>query len=202
LAVFVNSFFERRVQQLFELAGLVDKIFSSAGLEYRIAGGLAAHLCVEEIEPDAGRLTKDIGIHHLHRKHKAHNSHQSASSATPGLSQAGGRDLLVRMRSTIFACAHDCRSIWVAAVEMAQRYGLHRAAKALRLDYMRLKKRMPGGVAPAGPAPPAFLKLLGPAATGPAERVVEWESARGRMRVAMKGVTPDWTGLLRAWRES
>ncbi|MCL4863746.1 MAG: hypothetical protein KJZ93_30350 [Caldilineaceae bacterium] len=92
-------------------------------------------------------------------------------------------------------------SIWVTAVEMAQRYGLHRVAKALRLDYMRLKKRMPGAVPQAGP-PPAFLELLGPAAAGPAECVVEWESARGRMRVAMKGVTPDWAGLLRAWRES
>lgn len=93
-------------------------------------------------------------------------------------------------------------SIWVTAVEMAQRYGLHRAAKTLRLDYMRLKKRMAGAVQPAVAAPPAFLELLGPAATGPAECVVEWESARGRMRVAMKGVTPDWAGLLRAWRES
>src|SRR2546426_12633875 len=35
---------------------------------------------------------------------------------------------------------------------------------------------------------------------GAAEGVVEWESTRGRMRVAMKGVTPDWASLLRAWR--
>jgi hypothetical protein len=35
-----------------------------------------------------------------------------------------------------------------------------------------------------------------------AECVVEVESNRGRMRVAMKGVTPDWAGLLRAWRET
>jgi hypothetical protein len=85
---------------------------------------------------------------------------------------------------------------------MAQRHGLHRTAKTLRLDYMRLKKRMPEPVAPAGPVPSAFLELLAPAATVAAECVVEWESARGRMRVAMKGVTPDWASLLRAWRES
>ncbi len=47
-----------------------------------------------------------------------------------------------------------------------------------------------------------FLELLAPTAAAPAECVVEWESARGRMRVAMKGVTPDWASLLRAWREN
>ncbi|MGD1071444.1 MAG: hypothetical protein ABSB15_14985 [Bryobacteraceae bacterium] len=60
--VFVNTFFEERRAQLLSLAGLVEKSFASAGLEYRIAGGLAAHLYAEEVDPDAGRLTKDIDI--------------------------------------------------------------------------------------------------------------------------------------------
>jgi hypothetical protein len=60
--VFVNTFFEKRVEQLFELAERVEKAFSSAGLDYRVVGGLAAYLYVEEVEPDAGRLTKDIDI--------------------------------------------------------------------------------------------------------------------------------------------
>jgi len=93
-------------------------------------------------------------------------------------------------------------SIWTGAVEMAQRHGLHRTTKALRLDYTGLKKRMPAAAQPGGPVPPAFLELLAPATAGSAECVVEWESARGRMRVAMKGVTPDWASLLRAWREN
>jgi hypothetical protein len=62
MAVFVNTFFETRVEQLFDLAGLVEKIFASAGLEYRVVGGLAVYLYVEEREPDAGRLTKDIDV--------------------------------------------------------------------------------------------------------------------------------------------
>ena len=62
MAVFVNTFFEKRVDQLFDLAGLVENVFSSAGVEYRIVGGLAAYLYVEEAEPDAGRLTRDIDI--------------------------------------------------------------------------------------------------------------------------------------------
>ena len=92
-------------------------------------------------------------------------------------------------------------SIWAAAVELAKRHGLHRTTKALRLDYTGLKNRMPAVAQSTGPVVPAFLELLSPAAAGPSEYVVEWESARGRMRVAMKGATPDWASLLRAWRE-
>jgi hypothetical protein len=62
VAAFVNSFFEERVLQLFDLANLVEQVFASAGLEYRIVGGLATYLYVEDVEPDAGRLTKDIDI--------------------------------------------------------------------------------------------------------------------------------------------
>ena len=85
---------------------------------------------------------------------------------------------------------------------MAKRYGLHRTKKALRLDYAGLKKRLPALAKTAGSPPQGFLELLAPTAVSPAECVVEWESSRGRMRVAMKGVTPDWTSLLRAWREN
>jgi hypothetical protein len=62
VALFTNTFFEQRVNQLFELAGRVERAFAAAGLEYRLVGGLAAYLYVEEAEPDAGRLTRDIDI--------------------------------------------------------------------------------------------------------------------------------------------
>jgi hypothetical protein len=62
MAVFVNEFYEARLEQLFKLADTVEKIFSAAGLEYRVAGGLATYFYVEESAPDAGRLTKDIDI--------------------------------------------------------------------------------------------------------------------------------------------
>ena len=62
MPVFVNSFFEKRVEQLLELAERVERAFASAGLDYRVVGGLAAYLYIEEVEPDAGRLTKDIDI--------------------------------------------------------------------------------------------------------------------------------------------
>ena len=62
MASFVNTFFEKRVEDLFDLARLIERAFSAAGLEYRVVGDLAAYLYVEESEPDAGRLTKDIDI--------------------------------------------------------------------------------------------------------------------------------------------
>jgi hypothetical protein len=57
VTVLVNTFFEKRVEQLFDLADRVERAFAAAGLEYRVVGGLAAYLYVEEVEPDAGRLT-------------------------------------------------------------------------------------------------------------------------------------------------
>ena len=94
-------------------------------------------------------------------------------------------------------------SIWAAAADMARRHGLHRTTSVLRLDYTRLKRKIAmTPQPPSGTAPATFVELLGPVAGGPVECVVEWESARGRMRVAMKGATPDWAGLLRAWREN
>lgn len=62
MPVFVNVFFEERVERLFDLAAAVDRIFTSAGVDYRVVGGLAAYLYVEEASRDAGRLTKDIDV--------------------------------------------------------------------------------------------------------------------------------------------
>ena len=62
MSLFVNTFFEVRLQDLFNLAARVEKAFRAAGIEYRVVGGLAAYLYVEEAEADAGRLTKDIDI--------------------------------------------------------------------------------------------------------------------------------------------
>ena len=58
----VNTFFEKRVEQLFDLAQILEKAFSAAGIEYRIVGGFAVYLYVEDAAPDAGRLTRDIDV--------------------------------------------------------------------------------------------------------------------------------------------
>lgn len=60
--MFVNRFFEERAERLLDLGRCVEELFETAGLDYRVAGGLAVYLYVEEVDPDAGRLTRDIDI--------------------------------------------------------------------------------------------------------------------------------------------
>jgi predicted transcriptional regulator len=94
-------------------------------------------------------------------------------------------------------------SFWLAAVDLAKQYGVFRTAHTLRLDYMRLKRRL-GDLAPARQKPPhtAFVELV-THATDRQECVIEFESAgQAKMRIQWKSsVPPDWKELLRAWRE-
>ena len=104
-------------------------------------------------------------------------------------------------------------------MKMAGVYGLHRTARALRLDYYALKKRVnqeevaKDGVAmrPAARAraagaraavAPPFLELVPALVAG--ECVMEWESAAGaKMRVHLKGVaSPDLAALGRSFWDS
>ncbi len=94
MTVYVNRFFEERVQQLFDLGNLVEQIFASAGLEYRVVGGLATYLYVEEAAPDAGRLTKDIDI--AVRREDIGKIAKSADSFGLEYRHVAGVDMLVR----------------------------------------------------------------------------------------------------------
>ena len=53
---------DRHVEQLFEVLSRLAKAFAKAGLEYRVVGGVAVFLHVEERDPLAARLTRDIDI--------------------------------------------------------------------------------------------------------------------------------------------
>jgi hypothetical protein len=50
-------------------------------------------------------------------------------------------------------------SLWALAVRLVQRYGLNRTARALKLDYYSLKKRVQQSLAPVPPGQPAFVEL-------------------------------------------
>ena len=95
-------------------------------------------------------------------------------------------------------------ALWQSAIELAREHGLYSVARPLRLDYTQLKKRLSGVVAVSRKAaPPAFVELITAPPAAVSECVVEFESAIGsKMRIQLKGSsTPDWTSLLRAWRE-
>ena len=67
------------------------------------------------------------------------------------------------------------------------------------------KKRLGGSPASRRKAPePAFVELVAPSRAQLEECVIELESSGGsKMRIQWKaGVPPDWTTLLRAWRET
>jgi hypothetical protein len=106
--------------------------------------------------------------------------------------------------------------LWAAAVKMAGRYGLHRTARALRVDYYSLKKRVEregaadgdvatrnrtvgiargrakaSSVVPEAAAGATFVELAPPARVGSCQWTLEFENAGGaKMRLEFKGVGP------------
>jgi hypothetical protein len=97
--------------------------------------------------------------------------------------------------------------LWNSAVKMAGQYGIHRTAKALRLDYYSLKERLEQGAAPSRSVAkvvslPPFLELgsAGRAGAGAGECILEVEDGGGaKMRVYLKGIeAPDLTALSRS----
>jgi len=117
------------------------------------------------------------------------------------------RQQLERWRRTRPHRSRIPEPLWAAAVELARQHGLYPTARTLRLDYTRLKARLQsvrraGGVSSPptwGPAPPAFVELIGPGPVRFSEGVVELEGPRGRMRIELKGVAAaDLVALSRA----
>jgi hypothetical protein len=94
--------------------------------------------------------------------------------------------------------------LWAAAGELARAHGINPTAKALHLEYGKLKQRAEAA-APAvkrrvakAPAdaprrtrrttPPTFVELMAPPPGSFPGAVVELEGPRGRMRIELKGV--------------
>jgi len=118
----------------------------------------------------------------------------------------GVRERFARWRHTHRIRSRIPESLWAAAVRAAGVHGLHRTAKALRLNYYALKERVeqqstavPNPVEQAATA--RFLELPHPAPVVPCECTLELEDAGGaKMRVYLKGVgTPDLAALSRSF---
>jgi len=96
-------------------------------------------------------------------------------------------------------------SLWAAAVKMADKYGVHRTAKALRIDYYGLKKRVEAESSSTSVrtkrSVATFVELAGPLPGGSGECLVELEDDSGaKMRVHLKGVeAPDLIALSRSF---
>jgi hypothetical protein len=123
----------------------------------------------------------------------------------------------VRARFDRWRGAHIVRSrfpdsLWAAAVKMVRTYGICRTARALRVDYYSLKRRVEQDSAAAdlheGGGGATFLELPPPGAPGFAalpvgagECTLELEDAGGaKMRVHLKGfAAPDLAALSRSF---
>ncbi len=96
--------------------------------------------------------------------------------------------------------------LWVAAVKVAEKYGIHRTSKVLRLDYYRLKRRVEdvtagrAEVASEGKAA-RFFELPVSLPRNMGECLIEWEDAEGaKMRMHLTGAeTPDPAALGRSF---
>ncbi len=88
--------------------------------------------------------------------------------------------------------------LWAAAVKMVGQYGLHRTARALRVDYYSLKRRVEEAGSEPGRA--TFVEVTA-AASGVGECLVELEGADGaKMRIHLKGGdAPDLIALSRSF---
>ena len=91
-------------------------------------------------------------------------------------------------------------NLWGTAVELAKQHGVWPTARALHLDYNRLKRRVRNGDDEVKSG--AFVELISQGAVLCA-CIVEMEDARGaRMRIELKGAAADVTALSRTfWSE-
>ena len=105
-------------------------------------------------------------------------------------------------------------ALWAAAGELAREHGINRTAKALHLEYGKLKeragalgqeKKVVRKVRTAVPrhaestAAPTFMELITPRSGSLPSAVVELEGPRGRMKIELKGVaTAELVALSRA----
>jgi len=90
--------------------------------------------------------------------------------------------------------------LWASAAEVAREHGVFRTAKALRLEYGKLKRMTEA--APATAQQATFLELMPPQGVpfgpGLSECLVELEGPRGKMRIQWKGNrAPDLASLSR-----
>ena len=100
--------------------------------------------------------------------------------------------------------------LWASAVKVAGTYGIHRTARALRVDYYALKKRVEGrhavsaSKAPEEVAGATFLEVPPPVWAGSGQCTLEVEDAGGaRLRVHLKGFgPPDLAALSRSFLQN
>jgi hypothetical protein len=60
--VLVNTIFENKVEQLYDVTVRLASASEKAGIPYQIIGGFAVFSHVEAVDPLGARLTRDVDI--------------------------------------------------------------------------------------------------------------------------------------------
>jgi hypothetical protein len=96
--------------------------------------------------------------------------------------------------------------LWSMAINVARREGVNPTAQQLHLDAGKLKRLLVAADSRQRnrERQPGFLELTAPAPVAAPCCVIEFETASGsKMRIHWKtDAPPDWTGLLRCWRDT
>ena len=103
------------------------------------------------------------------------------------------RQQLTEFRHTQPVRSRLPEALWAEATELAIRYGVHRIARELHLDYTGLKKRVEQQARPkpkhAASVTPTFVEVVGPAVPVTPCRV-EVESSHGKLRFELPAMAP------------
>ncbi|HYN13147.1 MAG TPA: hypothetical protein VET51_10960 [Burkholderiales bacterium] len=100
---------------------------------------------------------------------------------------AQARRRFARWRETRAAGAPIPDSLWAVAVQLTRQHGVHRTARALGLEYNKLKRLAQSTTrSEKAPESPAFVELLAPQPAGVSECRIELEGPRGgRMKIEL-----------------
>jgi hypothetical protein len=115
------------------------------------------------------------------------------SARTTGIISIGmeqTRRRVARWRQTRTAGMPMPEKLWVAAVKLAQRHGVYPTARALGLEYNKLK-RLSRSVGPTHKAPssPEFVELIAPQPAGGSQCRIEIEGQRGgKLKIELPAV--------------
>ncbi len=114
----------------------------------------------------------------------------SANNASPAaLDMEEVRQELEQFRSTHQPPCRIPTGLWARAAELARRHGVCPTARALHLDYSRLKRKLAQAAYPETKTAelPELVELIKPSVSGIPECTIEVEGRRGRMRIQVKG---------------
>ncbi|HXS95666.1 MAG TPA: hypothetical protein VN736_13770 [Candidatus Limnocylindrales bacterium] len=91
-------------------------------------------------------------------------------------------------------------ALWMAAGALARQHGVNQVSRVLHLEFNQLKRVAEGSERSGRKrTEPAFVELVAPQTSAGPECMLEVESARGRLRIDLKGMTvAELAGISRA----